>query len=155
MKRILIVITLFICSGIFAQIKLPRLISDGMVLQRDIPLKIWGWAAPDEKIEIIFNQKKYKTTTSKDGNWIVILPSQKAGGPYEMTLSASNTIVLKNILIGDVWLCSGQSNMELPMERVKDKYKDVIAKINNTNIRQFQVPDQYEFAKENGDFSSG
>lgn len=155
MKKIVIIIAFFLCSGIYGQIKLPRLISDGMVLQRDIPLKIWGWASPNEKIEINFNQKKFKTIAAKDGNWIVILPSQKAGGPYEMTLSASNTIVLKNILIGDVWLCSGQSNMELPMERVKDKYKDVIAKTDNSNIRQFLVPDQYEFAKENVDLSSG
>jgi sialate O-acetylesterase len=155
MKRIIVLIALSVCTGIYAQIKLPRLISNGMVLQRDIPLKIWGWASPNEKVEIDFNQKKFKATTAKDGTWRVVLPSQKAGGPYEMTLLASNTIVLKNILIGDVWLCSGQSNMELPMERVKDKYKDAIAKAENTNIRQFLVPDQYEFAKEKTDLSSG
>ncbi|WP_426484297.1 sialate O-acetylesterase [Flavobacterium sp. 2] len=155
MRKILILITVLFYSTIYSQIKLPRLISDGMVLQRDMPVKIWGWASPNEKIEIDFNKKKFQTTTSQDGNWVITLPSQKAGGPYEMTLSASNTIVIKNILFGDVWLCSGQSNMELPMERVKDKYRDVIAKANNSEIRQFLVPDQYEFAKENTDLSSG
>ncbi len=155
MRKVLIIITLLLYSTIYSQIKLPRLISDGMILQRDIPVKIWGWATPNEKIEITFNKKKFQTTTSQDGNWVLTLPSQKAGGPYEMTLTASNTIVLKNILFGDVWLCSGQSNMELPMERVKDKYRDVIAKANNSEIRQFLVPDQYEFAKENTDLSSG
>ncbi|MRX68341.1 sialate O-acetylesterase [Flavobacterium resistens] len=155
MRKVLILISVLICGTIYSQIKLPRLISDGMILQRDIPVKIWGWAAPNEKIEITFNKKKFQTTTSQDGNWILTLPSQKAGGPYEMTLTASNTIVVKNILFGDVWLCSGQSNMELPMERVKDKYSGVISKINNSEIRQFLVPDQYDFSKENTDLSSG
>lgn len=155
MRKVLIIITLLLYSTIYSQIKLPRLISDGMILQRDIPVKIWGWATPNEKIEITFNKKKFQTTTSQDGNWVLTLPSQKAGGPYEMTLTASNTIVLKNILFGDVWLCSGQSNMELPMERVKDEYSDVIAKANNSEIRQFLVPDQYNFSKENTDLSSG
>lgn len=155
MKKILIFISVFVCGTIYSQIRLPRLISDGMILQRDIPVKIWGWATPNEKIEVDFNKKKFQTTTSQNGNWEITLPSQKAGGPFEMTLSASNTIVLKNILFGDVWLCSGQSNMELPMERVKDKYSDIIAKANNSEIRQFLVPDQYDFAKENTDLSSG
>ncbi|MBF4507882.1 sialate O-acetylesterase [Flavobacterium sp. JLP] len=155
MKKILIFITLIICASSYSQIKLPRLISDGMILQRDIPVKIWGWSSPNEKVEISFNKKKFQTMSSQDGNWTIVLPAQKAGGPYEMILSASNTIALKDILFGDVWLCSGQSNMELPMERVKDKYKDSIAKADNPNIRQFLVPDQYDFAKENVDLSSG
>ncbi|WP_029272876.1 sialate O-acetylesterase [Flavobacterium sp. KJJ] len=155
MKKILIFITFIICASSYSQIKLPRLISDGMILQRDIPVKIWGWAGPNEKVEISFNKKKFQTMSSQDGNWTIVLPAQKAGGPYEMILSASNTIALKDILFGDVWLCSGQSNMELPMERVKDKYKDSIAKADNPNIRQFLVPDQYDFAKENVDLSSG
>ena len=72
-----------------------------------------------------------------------------------MTLKASNTITLKNILFGDIWLCSGQSNLELPMERIKDKYKEIISKASNSEIRQFLVPDEYYFEKERNDFSSG
>lgn len=153
MRKVLIVF--LITFSINAQIKLPRLISDGMILQRDTKTNIWGWASPNENVELDFKGKKYKTTTSEEGKWSILLPSQKAGGPFEMTLKASNTIVLKNILFGDVWLCSGQSNMELPMDRLKDKYKDEIAKSENTNIRQFLVPDEYYFEKERNDFSSG
>jgi len=153
MKKVLL--ALIITFSVNAQIKLPRLISDGMILQRDTKVNIWGWASANENIELDFKGKKYKTTTSEEGKWSIQLPSQKAGGPFEMTLKGTNTIVLKNILFGDVWLCSGQSNMELPMDRLKDKYKDEIAKSQNSNIRQFLVPDEYYFEKERTDFSSG
>lgn len=155
MKKSITLIILFLSVCVNAQIKLPRLISDGMILQRDTKVKIWGWASAKEKIELNFNHKTYKTVTTEDGKWMIALPSQKAGGPYEMTLKGNNTIVLKNILFGDVWVCSGQSNMELPMDRLKDKYKDVIARAENSNIRQFLVPDQYYFANEKEDFISG
>lgn len=148
-------LTLLLNLSVNSQIKLPRLISNNMILQRDTKVKIWGWASPNEKVELEFNHKKYKTATTVDGKWMIILPSQKAGGPYEMIFRASNTIVVKNILFGDVWVCSGQSNMELPMDRLKDKYKDVIAKADNSEIRQFLVPDQYYFANEKEDFASG
>lgn len=153
MKKIILAI--LIVFNVNAQIKLPRLISDGMILQRDTKVNIWGWASPKEKIELDFNHKTYKTTTAEDGKWLIQLPSQKAGGPYEMILKASNTITLKNILFGDVWVCSGQSNMQLSMERLKYKYQDYIAKAENPNIRQFLVPNQYFFERENTDFSSG
>ena len=155
MKKVVLLIAIFLSISVNSQIKLPRLISDNMVLQRDTKVNIWGWASAKEKIELDFNNKTYKTTTGEDGKWTIVLPSQKAGGPYQMTLKGSNTIVLQNILFGDVWLCSGQSNMELPMDRLKDKYKEVIAKAENQNIRQFLVPDQYYFASEKQDFTSG
>ena len=153
MKKVLL--ALIVTFSVNAQIKLPRLISDGMILQRDTKVNIWGWASANENIELDFKGKKYKTTTSEEGKWSIQLPLQKAGGPFEMTLKGTNTIVLKNILFGDVWLCSGQSNMELPMDRLKDKYKDEIAKSQNSNVRQFLVPDEYYFEKERTDFSSG
>ena len=155
MKKILLLLTILLSFAVNAQIKLPKLISDGMILQRDTKVKIWGWASPKEKIQLDFNHKTYKAETNAEGKWTIVLPSQKAGGPYEMTLKGNNTIVLKNILFGDVWVCSGQSNMELPMDRLKDKYKEVIAKAENPNIRQFLVPDQYYFANEKEDFTSG
>ncbi|MDQ4140819.1 MAG: sialate O-acetylesterase, partial [Bacteroidota bacterium] len=101
---------LLFSASSFGEIKLPRLISDGMVLQRDTKTKIWGWAAPAEKITLTFQNKTYHTVADQDGNWLISLPSQRAGGPYEMTISGSNKIILKNILFGDVWICSGQSN---------------------------------------------
>jgi sialate O-acetylesterase len=111
-----------------AQVKLPQLISNGMVLQRDTDLKIWGWAAKDEKVALVFNGKSYSATTGSDGKWMVTLPKMKAGGPYSMDITASNQVHLTNILFGDVWLCSGQSNMVLNMERVKEKYPEEIAR---------------------------
>ncbi|WP_207434431.1 sialate O-acetylesterase [Sabulibacter ruber] len=139
----------------YSQIKLPRLISDGMVLQRDAKTKVWGWAAPQEKVTLAFNKKTYSATADKDGKWQITLPAQPAGGPFEMKFVASNNITVKDILFGDVWLCSGQSNMELTMARVKDRYANVVTKANNPNIRQFEVPDQFEFKQPKEDLSGG
>ncbi|RZL50762.1 MAG: sialate O-acetylesterase [Pedobacter sp.] len=138
-----------------AQIKLPKLISDGMILQRNAEVKIWGFAAPNENIKLEFNRKTYTAKANSNGDWEIKLPAQKAGGPYQMVFTASNKIVLKDVLFGDVWLCSGQSNMELPMGRLVDKYPDVISNANNTQIRQFLVPDEYDFKNPRKDFSTG
>ena len=123
-----------------AQVSLPQLIGDGMVLQRDSKLNIWGWASPGEKILIKLAGKNYKTVTGADGKWKIVLSPIKAGGPYTMDIIGSNHITLNNILLGDVWFCSGQSNMVLPMERVKEKYPDEIANANYPMIRNFFVP---------------
>jgi len=132
---------LLIFQTAFSQVRLPRLISDGMVLQRNADVKIWGWAAADEKIRINFRDKTYHTTADKNGDWAIILLESKAGGPYQMEIQASNQIILKNILIGDVWVCSGQSNMDLTMERVRPLYEDVIANSTNPAIRdEFLFP---------------
>ncbi|APA00967.1 sialate O-acetylesterase [Flavobacterium commune] len=140
---------------ILSQIKLPKLISDGVVLQRNEKVKIWGWASPKEKIKLEFKSKVYFTEADQEGNWNIILQAEKAGGPYQMALKASNEIVIKDILFGDVWICSGQSNMELPMERLKEKYGEVIKNAKNANIRHFLVPDKYNFQKEQADLDSG
>lgn len=123
-----------------AQIRLPQLISDGMVLQRDTELRIWGWAAKGEKIRISFQSRSYQTVADANGNWQVQLPAMKAGGPYQMDLKASNQLQIKDILVGDVWLCAGQSNMVLNMERVKEKYPDEIKNANYPQIRNFFIP---------------
>lgn len=102
-----------------AEVRLTKLISSGMVLQRDVPLKIWGWADAFEKIQIEFQGKKFDTTTGVEGNWQVEFPAMPAGGPYSLSV---NEIVLNDILVGDVWLASGQSNMELQIRRVLDLY---------------------------------
>ena len=154
--KIALITLLFIHSNeMFSQIKLPKLISNGVVLQRNEKVKIWGWASPNEKITLNFKSKNYLTEADKEGNWAILLPAQKAGGPYEMVLKASNEIKIQDILFGDVWICSGQSNMELPMERVKEKYGEIIKNSKNTNIRQFLVPDKYDFKKPQTDLDSG
>lgn len=147
---------LLISQAALCRVKLPLLISDGMVLQRDADVKIWGWADKGEKVTINFNGKTYNATTGTDGKWSVMLSELKAGdGPYSMDINASNHIILTNIMIGDVWVCSGQSNMELAMDRVKYRYPDVVAHADNPNIRQFVVPHRYDFQGPQEDLKSG
>ena len=154
-RTFLAVIACILSITCYSQVKLPRLISDGMILQRDTKIKIWGWAAPNEKVTVLFNNKTYQATTNSDKKWEVVLPSLKASGPFSMEINASNKITIKDILVGDVWVCSGQSNMELTMERVKDKYPEVIKNSANPKIRQFLVPDKYDFKQPHDDVESG
>lgn len=155
MRSLLVSFFLLLVSAAYAQVRLPRLVSDGMVLQRETPNKLWGWAAPGESITLLFNQKQFSSTADSTGKWTIQLPPQKAGGPYELNFKGSNSITVKDILFGDVWLCSGQSNMELTLDRVKYRYPDVVASASNTYIRQFEVPDQYEFQAPRQDLSGG
>ncbi len=138
-----------------AQIRLPRLISDGMILQRDMKIKLWGWASANEAISLTFRGKTYQTTADEVGKWLLELPPQKAGGGDELIFKGKNEVRVSNVLFGDVWICGGQSNMELPMERVRDKYAEEIAKVNYPQIRQFTVPDKYDFHQAQEDVSSG
>jgi sialate O-acetylesterase len=149
------VFLLFLTVTISGQVKLPKLISDGMILQRNTSVKIWGWAAKNESISIRFIDSAYKISADSNGEWKLILPKLKAGGPYEMEINASNSITIHNILVGDVWLCSGQSNMELPMRRVKPKYENEIANCTNDSIRMFIVPQKYNFNEPQKDLVGG
>jgi sialate O-acetylesterase len=125
---------------VLGNVRLPILVSDGMVLQRDTKLMIWGWASPGEKVQVKFNKKTVSTVTDSEGNWKIALPPMKAGGPYSMEVKGKNTIIIKDILIGDVWFCSGQSNMVLNMDRLKEKYPDDISVANFPEIRNFFIP---------------
>src|SRR5688572_4335219 len=116
---------------VHAQIKLPALVRDSMILQRDTKLPVWGWASKGEKVTVQFLGKSYKTTTGTDGKWSVTLPALKAGGPFTMTISGSNKIMLKDILVGDVWFCAGQSNMVHQMRLHRDLYENDIQQANN------------------------
>ena len=129
----------FASFSTYAEIKLPALVSNGMVLQRDTRLKIWGWASPGEKVSVSFNGKKGNAVTGADGKWLLTLPAMKAGGPYTMQIKGSNQITLSDILLGDVWFCSGQSNMVLRMEAVKEKFPDDVASANYPQIRNFML----------------
>lgn len=151
--KILILFVGSLCiSFIEAKITLPALVSDGMVLQRNQKLNVWGKADAGEKVEVKFLNKNYKTIADPTGNWKITLPEQKAGGPYTMTI---NEITLKDILIGDVWLASGQSNMELPMRRLTPLYADEIKNANNQNIRFFTVPQKYNFKSPQTELDGG
>ena len=147
MKKIMLKLIFFLLGFLLAQIseakiKLPVLISDGMVLQRDQDITIWGSADAGEEVIIHFLSKRYITVADSDGYWQVVLPPQKAGGPYLMTINEQN---VNNILIGDVWLGSGQSNMELPVSRVMDLYRKEVESYTNPMIRYLKVPLSYNF----------
>ena len=122
-----------------AQLSTARIFSDNMVLQRDIPIPIWGKASPKDKITLIFNNKTYTVIAGKDGKWETKLAALPAGGPYEIQIKAKKeALTLKNILIGDVWVCSGQSNMEWTLQNTNHA-KEEIANANYPEIRLFQV----------------
>jgi sialate O-acetylesterase len=137
---IITLILLLLPAYVHANVKLPVLISDGMVLQRDTKIIIWGWASPGEKVQVKFDKRVFRTVTDSEGNWKVSLPPMKAGGPYIMEVKGNNTIMINDILFGDVWFCSGQSNMVINMERVKEKYPKDIAAANFPEIRNFFIP---------------
>ncbi len=149
----LILIILSIC--VQGNVRLPVLVSDGMVLQRDSKINIWGWGSPGEKIRIRFNNKTFSAVTDPNGNWIIVLPPMKAGGPYSMEVKGKNIIIIKDILLGDVWFCSGQSNMVLTMERVKEKYPDDIANADYPEIRNFFIPTASDVTSIHKDLPSG
>ena len=124
---------------ISADVRLPHVIGSRMVLQRDISLPIWGWADPNENVTVKIGENEFSTQASKEGDWKVELPPMKAGGPFSMTVSGKNTIQLTDILIGEVWICSGQSNMQVPLSTVFNT-KQEIAQANYPGIRLFHVP---------------
>jgi sialate O-acetylesterase len=142
-------------SGLsFSQVRLPKLVSEGMVLQRDANIRIWGWASNNEKVTICFLDASYNTTANTKGEWEVMLPKLKVGGPYKMQIDANNSITINDILIGDVWVCSGQSNMQSSL-RFLPNYQDEIAQSENTNIRQFMVEPGFKLGDKETDYHSG
>lgn len=154
-KHLLLILLLCFTSSIYADVKLPRLVSDGMVLQRGQKVKLWGWADANEDIQLKFRNNDYRTKADASGNWQIELPQMKAGGPFVMHITGKNQLEIKNILVGDVWICSGQSNMELPIDRVKVKYPGLVEGSNNDKIRHFAVSTTYEFNEQRKDFSTG
>lgn len=151
----LLFVALFTVMAASAQVRLPQLISNGMVLQRNVKVHLWGWAAPGEKVKIKFLKKKYSAVTGANGQWLITLGAMPAGGPYSMEISASNHIVIHDILIGDVWFCSGQSNMVLPMYRVKERYPHEIDSAHYPQIRNFFIPTASDVSKVHDDLPPG
>ncbi len=122
-----------------ADVRLPHVIGSNMVLQREMPIPIWGWADPNEQVSVEFAGQRVTATADADGSWMVRLAAVKAGGPHKMTVRGTNTIELTNILTGEVWLCSGQSNMEMGISIVANG-KEEIAAADYPQIRLFDVP---------------
>ncbi|MFA6187063.1 MAG: sialate O-acetylesterase [Phycisphaerae bacterium] len=146
---LLAVVTLALacCVPAFGDVRLPALISDNMVLQQNMNVPIWGFAEPGEKVSIKADWQTFATSvkTDRNGNWKIRLHTPKYGGPYEIIINGKNKVILKNVLIGEVWVCSGQSNMYMPVNYT-DKYnrgvlnyENEIKAANYPNIRLFTV----------------
>jgi sialate O-acetylesterase len=125
-------------ASLQAEVKLPALFSDNMVLQREMAVPVWGWADHGEVVTVEFRGQR-SSTVARDGKWQVRLPKLQAGGPDTLTVSGKNKVELQNVLVGEVWVCSGQSNMEWPVMRSFEPEK-TIANSGNPVIRLFTVP---------------
>lgn len=129
-----------------AEVKLPSIFTSNMVLQQESTPAIWGWAESKNEVTVTtsWNQKTYTVLADKEGYWKTNVETPSYGGPYEVTVSESNTITLKNVLIGEVWLCAGQSNMEMPMKGFRGQSvagaNMAILKSKSSNIRLIDVP---------------
>lgn len=127
----------FLMSGsAMAQIKLPSLFGDHMVLQRGMPLPVWGQDNPNQTVTVTIAGKTATAQAGSDGKWKAILPSLKAGGPFELVVSGSGSVTIRDVLVGEVWVAAGQSNMELPLNNTSDSANEV-PKANNPQIRWF------------------
>jgi sialate O-acetylesterase len=139
MKKYFLIIALCIGSiAVSANVTLPGIFSDNMVLQRNTLIPVWGWADANEKVEVKFNSQTKTVKADKKGKWMVRLYAETAGGPYELTVKGKNIIQIKNILVGEVWLCSGQSNMEWSVGQSVNAKKE-IASANNPFIRHIKI----------------
>ncbi|MET0461606.1 MAG: sialate O-acetylesterase [Chitinophagaceae bacterium] len=133
-----------------AQLKLPALVSDSMVLQRDRPVKIWGWSLSGSPVKISFQQKTYQAKPGAGQRWELTLPAMKAGGSYTMEIeTGSDKKTIRGIAIGDVWLCSGQSNMAFNMDWAANMFPNDIAQSVNPDIREFHVAQKTAFSTKN------
>ncbi len=151
-------IVLFLISFLFfvsanANIRLPSILSDNMVLQQKSSVKFWGWGDPTEKVFITnsWNNQTDSTMVNQNAKWILNIQTPSAGGPYTITIKGNNSIVLDNILIGEVWVCSGQSNMEMNYNWGLPQMKEELGLTNYPAIRFFTVPKSTaEHPQENG-----
>ena len=142
-----VLLKLFVCflffiqsNIVFGDVTLPSVIGNNMVLQQNKPIQLWGWAEPGESVSIEINNNKEKAKTDDNGKWNITMPAMKAGGPFKMEIKGNNTIELTNVLVGEVWICSGQSNMEWSINNGIDDGDAVAAAADDPRIRFFDVP---------------
>lgn len=154
MKKFILIVALCALTNVLsAQIKLPHIFGDNMVLQREKPIAVWGRANAKEKVTIKFHDQTKTTVADKAGKWSVKLDSEKAGGPYTLIVSGKNSVTLTNILVGEVWICSGQSNMEWPVRMASNAAQE-IAEANYPQIRHIKIPNVVASTPQ-ADFASG
>jgi sialate O-acetylesterase len=150
-----VLLLLFISTLALSQVRLPRLVSDGMILQRDFPVRIWGWASSGEHVTVHFRGESWAATANQRGEWEVRLSNLKPGGPDSMRIDGSNSITIKDVAVGDVWVCSGQSNMQLALGWLGAVYQKQIDSSENPFIRQFLVPAGFNVSSCETDLKSG
>jgi sialate O-acetylesterase len=141
MKKIVFALFVLQTGILNAQLRLPKIFGDSMVLQRNAPLRIWGWASPAETITVQFHNQHKTVQTDARGSWEAVLAPETVGGPYQLAVKGKTTITLKGILMGDLWVCSGQSNMEMPLNGWGQilNWEQEIAAANYPAIRLFTV----------------
>ncbi|MDD5620715.1 MAG: sialate O-acetylesterase, partial [Proteiniphilum sp.] len=143
-SRILLTITFsLLITPLFGSVKLPPLISDNMMIQREKEIELWGNADAGELVTLLFLKRRYETVADQHGRWSLLLPPCAAGGPYTMKI---NDITLRNIMVGDVWIVSGQSNVDLPIYRVEDLYKELTDTLRKEKIRLLKVANNTHIA---------
>lgn len=138
MKKIIGLFLLLAIQFVFANVSLPYIFSNNMVLQRNSKIPVWGFADPGEKITVSFKNQTKTTIAEKNGTWKILLNEEKEGGPFELKIKANNELIFRDILIGDVWFCSGQSNMEWDMLR-SEGYEKEMAQNAFPAIRQIKI----------------
>lgn len=143
MKKIFIVpVFLLATLSSFSNVRLPKIFGDNMVLQRNKQIPVWGWATANEKITVQLHTQIKTVQADADGKWMLRLDAESAGGPYQLSVSGENKIVVNNVLVGEVWICSGQSNMEMPIAGWGkiNNYEQEIANANFPLIRHIKIP---------------
>ena len=135
---VLILLVLFTIGNGKSQVKLPAFFASNMVLQKGIKIPVWGWASPGEKITVTLDKNSATVRTGKDGKWNITLPEMNYGGPFKMTVKGKNLQTIENIMIGEVWICSGQSNMGFRVVEGKNA-KEEITNANYPSVRFFTV----------------
>ena len=140
-----LIVAAFVCAGstslagsAYADVSVPSIIGENMVLQAGMKVRIWGKASPGEKVTVSFDAKSARATADKQGHWETFIGPLKSGGPFVLTIKGANTLTFKNVLVGEVWVCSGQSNMEWPLINAKGGAQEV-AQANYPEIRLFTV----------------
>ena len=154
--RILYVLCLltFLATGTQAAITLPKIFTDNMMVQRDKAFKVWGRADRGETVTIQFNGQIIRSRADKNGSWLAVLTPMKYGGPFELSITAkSGHLLFKNVLIGDVWICSGQSNMEWALKNTNNATREMVES-KYPAIRLFTVTKSTAFSPQD-DFSGG
>jgi len=134
--------------GADGRLAMPRIFADGMVMQRDQPIVLWGWGAPGSTVTARIDRDVRRVKTDRSGAWSTTLASRRAGGPVRVVVgTGSDSLVFSNVLIGDVWVASGQSNMEFPVSQAANA-AEAIAAANDSTIREFKVPTSWANAAE-------